>query len=97
MDDKLITVGIRVDEFANLGFAALLFGKLLETAQNGKNSEKYNQQIEVINRAAETVIAELCSYVDKHPEIAAHGQGLEALQKLLKNNSIEEVMNMKFH
>ncbi len=97
MDDKLITVGIRVDEFANLGFAALLFGKLLETAQNGKNSEKYNQQIEVIKRAAETVIAELCSYVDKHPEIAAHGQGLEALQKLLKNNSIEEVMNMKFH
>nr|DAQ61411.1 MAG TPA: Immunoreactive 32 kDa antigen, adhesin, periodontitis, cell adhesion [Caudoviricetes sp.] len=96
MDEKLITVSIRVDEFAKLGFAALLFAKMLESTQDIENPEIYSQ-VEVAKRAAETVISELCSYVNKHPEIAVHGQGLEAVQKLLKNNSIEEVVNMKFH
>lgn len=97
MDDKLITVSIRVDEFAKLGFAALLFGKMLETSQDGKKSDKYNQEIGILKRAAETVMAELCSYINANPEIAAHGQGLEAVKKLLENNSLEAVVNMKFH
>ncbi|MGF6149036.1 Uncharacterised protein [Kingella potus] len=96
MDEKLITVSIRVDEFAKLGFATLLFIKTLKK-QHTENIEEYNQQIEVAKRAAETVIAELCSYVDKYPEIAAHGQLLEKVQKFLEIYPIEDVINMKIH